>query len=482
MNTSKRFMPLLAALGFFVALLSFYYRNLVLPSVILTVVLIAVLIILEVDYKYIISVVLISALGLSILFTYQKIDKINSFENMTVSATFIATEDSAGFENYSKVTVITESGNLPKNFKFFLIYFNSSVINSGDKFVADVNISTLDSSEYKAYNYGNSVYASLSTDKINKIDEKNLFYGFTGKIRTYVKTTLAEKFSPNISALLTALIIGDKSTIDVELSENIKLTGISHVIVVSGLHLSIILGGLFKILDRLLPNKYIRSLISVISVFMISAICSFTMSVIRASVMYLFAAAAPLLNRENDSFNSLGSAVMAVLIASPFSCLNLSFQLSVLATLAIVWVAPFYKNFIVNIFGIKSKILDEVIGILIGSLAAVIFTMPVCIKTFGYVSVIAPITNLLITYPISWALSFGVAAVLLSIVPFFSVCSTIFFVISGCCVKYIIYVINLLSKLPVTTINLPTSSFWLSIVLILLIIGLMYLIDYKNGK
>ena len=187
---------------------------------------------------------------------------------------------------------------------------------------------------------------------------------------------MSSRFNGDTAGLLVALTTGDKTLISDKFAGNIKTTGISHVVVVSGMHLAIIMMAVFWCLDRLFYNKYIRCIISVLSVILISAVCGFTMSITRAGAMFIVAGLAPVFSRENDSLSSLLTAVTAVLISAPFAIFNISFQLSVLSTLAIIWVVPFYSKLIKERFNIKSKILNLLIDTFLCSVSAIIFTLP----------------------------------------------------------------------------------------------------------
>ena len=69
--------------------------------------------------------------------------------------------------------------------------------------------------------------------------------------------------------MLSALTIGDKSLISDDFSHNVKTTGISHVVVVSGMHLSIIMSAIFFIVDKLFYNKYLKCGLSILFIILI---------------------------------------------------------------------------------------------------------------------------------------------------------------------------------------------------------------------
>ena len=161
---------------------------------------------------------------------------------------------------------------------------------------------------------------------------------------------------------------------------------------------------------------------------------------------------------------------------------NISFLLSVLSTLAIIWAVPFYNRLIIEKFKISSKILKATIVVFLCSVFAIVFTLPVTIKTFGFVSIVSPITNMLITYPITIALVVNILALMVAAIPVVEYLSYPLFWIAELCAKFIVFVVNAIAKLPITVAVLPKSAFWWSIGLIAVVIGYMYYYEYKKKR
>ncbi len=464
-------------------ILAFYLKT---PFTILALAILPALIFFFVFKRKIKPIVICAAVLLvivSFISANNHIEKLNSLDGDELTATFLVLEDATHYDGFGMVTVRAEENSIiPSNSKFTLFYYTQDTFLQGDIFVSDFKLQSLDNSEYRLMNYSNSVFAQGSVLSLEKLETPNKFYKFTGDIRRYVKNTVSAFFGGDIGALLTALTIGDKSDMSPVFSENVKSTGVRHIIVVSGLHLAIIMGSLFKFLDRLFYNRFLRSFVSVLCVIVISGVCGFTMSILRAGAMYIFASLAPIFKRENDSLNSLGTAVISVLIGAPFAVFNISFQLSVLATLSIVWVSPFFIALLTERLKIKSRVIILVLSIIMNSIFATVFTMPVAIKVFGYISVIAPLTNLLITYPVSWALSFNIAALILHAIPILSFLSYSVFLIAGICAKYTIKIINGLAQLPITTVNMSDGAFYISILFIILLITFTILYDNRRHQ
>ena len=258
------------------------------------------------------------------------------------------------------------------------------------------------------------------------------------------------------AATLIAVLTGNKTFLSNTLYENIKKAGVSHLMAVSGLHLSILLGGIFKLYGNFFKNKYIKFAISVLSVFFIAGVCGFTKSVVRAGIMFVFAAAAPLFERGNDSLNTLGTAVTAVILFSPFAVLSTAFELSVAATFAIIYLVPFYNDLLCRVLHVHAKPLKALVSALLNTTLASLATMPVCIMRFGYISTVSLITNILLNYAVTGALLFTAMSVILP--PFLVPLRFLGFLIAGLCSKYMQFIINAFAGLPFSTLDAGTRT------------------------
>ena len=435
-------------------------------------------------YQYIVVALAIVLFATSLITEFTKIDRLKQINGEKITGCFLVTDEPIVQDSFNIVTLKeVECTYIPSNVKLLLFDYNKTSLKMGDVVNATLKLSAVTkSSKYRISNYSDGVYATANAVKLKKTGDCNLFYKTAGRIRIFVKDKVSSLFKGDVAGLLVALTIGDKTLLSDNFALNIKTTGISHVVVVSGMHLAIIMTAIFAFLDRLFYNKYIRCLISIISVILICAVCGFTMSIIRAGVMFIVAGLASIFSRENDSLSSLLTAVTLVLISMPFAIFNLSFQLSVFSTLAIIWVVPFYSKLIKERFNVRFKILKVLIDTFLCSVFAIIFTLPVIIKTFGFVSIVAPITNLVISYPVMFALIFNIAALLISLIPIIKLLSTAVFFVAGACSRFMVFAVNEIAKLPITVAVLPKNAFWWSIVDIAIVVGFMYIYEFKRKR
>lgn len=435
-------------------------------------------------FKYLPIVIIFLFFVASLLFQFKKINKINLNSGKTFYGEFTVLSEIKDCGKYVTYTLKSNSNDIiPAGTKCFAFDYSGTPLNTGDIISAEIKLNAIkQDSIYRLYDYGNSVYATATVKTVNALNKSDVLYKTAASIRKYIKNTVSSVADGDIAGFLLAVTTGDKSLLSDKFENSIKSTGVSHVVVVSGMHLAIIMSALFFLTDRLFYNKYLRSFISVAAVFAISAVCGFTMSILRAGQMFIIAGLAPVFNRENDSLNSLLAAVTAVLAVSPFSVFNISFQLSVLSTLAIVWVAPFYFQLIVNRFKIKSRVFKVFLSAVLVSVFAMIFTMPVAVKEFGYVSLISPVTNLLITYAVTLVLVLNISGIILSVIPILNILSNCVFGAAKIFASYIVFIINKISKIPVTIAILPQNSYLIFAAVIFAIIAFMYFYNFSKKR
>lgn len=217
------------------------------------------------------------------------------------------------------------------------------------------------------------------------------------------------------AAISKCMLLGDKSGIDSYLKDIFRASGISHVLSVSGMHLSILFYAISAILGigrgmrrrRTAVSEVVSCIIAV--VYMV--IADFTPSVMRAGFMLIIANTASLITyhyrkvvpyRERgiygafgtfDSVSCLMGAAAIICTASPYSVYDIGFQLSFLSCLGIILTMKLFSE---NKHRIKPVFLHPVYTCVLVSVSAVAFTMPVCVYNFGQLSSVSVPSNLFI--------------------------------------------------------------------------------------
>lgn len=233
-----------------------------------------------------------------------------------------------------------------------------------------------------------------------------------------LKEKITDIYEGDTAPFMLALLTGDKTLLnkDLRLSSAMSSVGTSHVVAVSGMHLSFLAGMIMTLTRR----KRIGRLVCIPVILIFMAMVGNTPSVVRAGIMQIFLLAAPLFKRESDPVTSLAAALMMLLLINPYSAGNVGLQLSFAATSGIVLLSGRINSYFLSKTDKKlfKKPLFRVlwhftIATLSSTLGALVFTTPLIAIHFNYVSLIAPLANVLTLWAVSFAFSGGLISVIL---------------------------------------------------------------------
>ncbi|MCQ2082077.1 MAG: DNA internalization-related competence protein ComEC/Rec2 [Lachnospiraceae bacterium] len=136
-------------------------------------------------------------------------------------------------------------------------------------------------------------------------------------LRKNIGTKIDEALPEDEASIMKTMLLGDKEDLDEEKKSLYQRTGIAHVLAISGLHVSLIGMGLFKILKKLRLGHKKSSLISILFVFFYGALTGFSVSTIRACVMLSISLIAVLLGRSYDLLTALSLIGCITLVREP---------------------------------------------------------------------------------------------------------------------------------------------------------------------
>lgn len=158
-------------------------------------------------------------------------------------------------------------------------------------------------------------------------------------LRSEMQTTIEVGMDETPGAVMNAVLFGDRTGIETELYDNIRMGGVAHIFAVSGLHVGAFFGFclfLFKKTAlRRLPKVVAFCSVATVLLFY-AAICGFTPSVLRATIMCLVGYAGSLLFVKTDRLETIALSAIIILFLSPCALFEVGFQLSFAACLGIV--------------------------------------------------------------------------------------------------------------------------------------------------
>lgn len=201
-------------------------------------------------------------------------------------------------------------------------------------------------------------------------------------------------------AFVQSVLLGRREALSDHVDEDMRRSGAAHVLVVSGLHLSLLCGAVLMLLRRAGAGRIVRLGVGVAVCLGVMTVAGFTPSVSRAGVMMMLTLGADALHRKSDSFSSLSVAGLLMGLANPYVFYSWSFILSVTSILSIlIFVPPIQRHLLDwrrNRFP-TANWADRVLSVVSVSLGAAVYTYPVLLVMFGGLPLYGLLGNLLIT-------------------------------------------------------------------------------------
>lgn len=298
-----------------------------------------------------------------------------------------------GGSSYQIITltnVRVENKKISKNVTVYVSGSSEIIEGNKIKFVSELeNQKLVSNNEINSYMiFDNTAYAcSLSASEIEILSYSPTI---SLRIRNYVLERLSENYSNKNTALVFAMLFGNKTLLkDFDVASYNEI-GIAHIFAVSGLHISIIFMIIAFVLSKLkVRGKFNFVLTAIISVSY-CALCGFSASVVRATVMSLCLLFAKLVHRQGDSFNAYCIAFLILTFLNPFNFLHAGFQLSFLCVFAILSLSPPLSKLL------SKKLPEKIANSLAVSISAFIGTFIVLVKIYGFFNPLSILFNMLL--------------------------------------------------------------------------------------
>ncbi len=222
-------------------------------------------------------------------------------------------------------------------------------------------------------------------------------------------------------ALLAGLCLGDQRGISDATSTAFRRAGLPHLLVVSGLHLSVIGGGAYALLRLLLRRRRWAAVGAMAVVLGFSALVGFSPSVVRAGVACFVLLSGRMTVRRADGLNSLGLALTLLVAGTPYCLLDAGLLLSFGATAGILCLYT-------PLCHVLRRLPSWLASGLAVTLAASLPIGPLLAYLFGELSVVSPVANLLTVGPSGVSLTLGCLALMASLLsPLAPVAEGLFF-------------------------------------------------------
>lgn len=286
--------------------------------------------------------------------------------------------------------------------------------------------------EYLASDPPSKIFAWLFSQKLKFLDRINQIYP-----------------EPQ-SSFLAGLLVGARKGMSEEITEEFQITGLAHIVAVSGSNITMLLAIILTIFIFL--PRFLAFALSLISIIAFTIFVGMSSAVVRAAIMGIIGLVAVHTGRPKAPFMALLLTMAIMLFHQPkILFYDVGFQLSVSAIIGVIWLVPLLPNFLKKLpeyFGVR-----EAVAL---TISAQITTLPVSVFHFHAFSLIAPVANLFVVPLIPFAMLFGFLSLLP--LPFLS---EIFAYISFIILKVCLFFTHIFANIPYAQISdIYMSNWW----------------------
>jgi len=315
--------------------------------------------------------------------------------------------------------------------------------------------------DYKNYLASQGIYYRLTPNEINLLPgrggnwlKRNLF-----ALREIFEKKIEKVLPFEKANLLSGILLGNQSGLPKETKDNFIKTSLIHIVVLSGYNITIVIETIMRILAFLSQKKkiFLGSLIAFLFIIMTGA----APPTVRAGIMAGLAMLGRVLGRPYDALRALFVAALIMLFVNPLIIYDPGFILSILATFALIYLTPKVEPFF--------NFLPEKIGfielreLLSATLTVQIFIFPYLIYKMGMVSLVGPLTNLLVLPIVPATMFLGFLSAAAGFLSYFIAFP--FAVLASLFLGFILWVASFFASLPFAVIQARAFPLWLVLLL-----------------
>lgn len=279
-------------------------------------------------------------------------------------------------------------------------------------------------------------------------------------------------FPADTAPFAKALLLGDKTDLSHETNTNFSVCGISHIVAVSGLHVSILFSMIYPLAGK---RRYLTAVLGTPCLVLFGALAGFTPSVTRAVIMQILMILALCVNREYDPPTALSFACLSMLVLSPLVIASVGFQLSVASVAGIFLINEKLGEWMTEKFlkkkkqNFRARFLRGIISGVSITLSATLQSTPLVAYYYHTVSLVGVLANLLVVWVVSF-IFYGIMATCLGYMIFAPLGSAIGWLVS-LMIRYVLAVTDALASIPLAAVytDSPYVGIWLIFVYLLIL-------------
>lgn len=418
----------------------------------------------KLSYRIILFIVLFLFLGIwrfSLAIYVEKNNEIASLNNQNSTLEIkgiIQSNPEKSQKNQSFVLRVEKIGDREYSGNLLVYADLYPVLFYGDRLELQCKIKSSEPIEYFAYDkylamkniYSLCYYPQI---KIFSRENGNIVFSNIYRFKNSFKDSINKNLTEPYSSIVMAMVLGDKKSLNDDTRLQFSKAGISHIIAISGMHIGVFILVFAFLFFYLGFSRNLIFYLTFFFLFFYNILIAFPASSLRASFMGILLLYAAKIGRLNKVLNSIVLAGTILILINPlYIRYDLGFIFSFLALLGIIYFYPVINAYFKER---ENRFLKYLKDIVIVSISAQIFLLPLIVLKFKVLSFISPLVNLLVV----WTLPFILISVLLAF--FFSVLFSsfgfYFYLPVKILISYILFIVQYSLRIPFS--NFHISNF-----------------------
>ena len=241
--------------------------------------------------------------------------------------------------------------------------------------------------------------------KDGEVCDKSIGYSYFGQLLQEIRQkaeTILDEAAGAYAGIFQAMILGERGNLDAETKMQYQMAGIMHILAISGLHISFVGMGFFRLLKKAGAGNGVAGAVSAFLIYAYGIVTGGSVSAMRAVGMFLVLVGAGIAGRSYDLLSAMALSAIVLLLDAPAYLYNVSFLLSFGAVIGIGALTPE----ICSLLNLKKRTAKS----LAGSVIVWLITLPIALHAYGEVSLAGVILNLLVLPTAGIVLASGIFA------------------------------------------------------------------------
>lgn len=440
----------------------------------------------------VVALPLMAAVGLGLLCNslYQWIVIRPAVELSGRTAGIVATVQTDARQSYREGMIsatlhVTEVDGEPVDLYAYCAAFPGT--ETGEIFTAEVAFEELEADAYRMNRYADGVYLNAEyLDGYTYQGESNSLMFRLYRLRMALSAHLRRYLPSDVAGLEAAMLLGDKTRLNDTVEDAFRIAGVSHLLAVSGLHVSLLCGLLVSEWDMRRRFSRPRILMQAALLIFYMALIGFPVSAVRAGCVFLITLTGRFLIQPPDTLTSMGLVALVLGIQNAYAPCDLGFQLSFGAVLGVQAASAIARWEDRTLFPRAESPRGEelrymvltVVSTVQCAVLATLATLPVLLAHRMSASGVSVLTNLLVVWMLRPALVLGILVLALSLLPFLAPAMRAFSLLLTLWLKAMYKIVQWCASLPIARLALPETY----ALFVLAVLGLLAILFWKRRK